>query len=416
MPHIQRTVLSILATVLCALGAAAQSTPRYLIVNNNHPGGNFATFFKLANNGTFVGHQEVQTGGKGIAGGLVSPAVATFHSAAQDCVFVSDAGTADVAAIDSHLKVAGRFQGGPSDRDTFVGISLAINQNFLYAAFTGKQNSDLGGTLASFAIQPGCKLQFLGSVPAVGTGLSNPLFRYPIALAAHGKILVVVYEDGSIESFHFTNGLAQSNGDLQNSSSAAMQAGNPVSVDITQDSHFAIFGDSGGQLGGARVGPNEPVGQQGGSVEVSDISTGKLKPTTIYNTTSVFSLYARLSPDESLIHMGGGEAAFFDKNTGVVTDGCFISLKDPMEGRTFEWWFETGVAFADNASGNGSTVYVNENTAVPGSEGNDQYVGFYNVVSNGTSCTLTESPQSNVEMQSTSADLGTSATWPPRAF
>lgn len=212
-------VLTWLSATFCATGVLAQTTPGYLIVNNNHPEGNFATFFELANNGTFVGHQKVQTGGKGIAEPTELfnpsfPGVATFHSAAQNCVFVADAGTSDIAAIDSNLKVVGRFQGGRSDKNNFTGIALAINKNFLYAAFSGKMHSTRGGTLASFAIHPGCVLHFLGSVPAVGTGYRSAFVRYPLTLAAHAKILIVAYGDGSIESFHFSKGLAQSNGEV----------------------------------------------------------------------------------------------------------------------------------------------------------------------------------------------------------
>jgi len=54
----------------------------------------------------------------------------------------------------------------------------------------------------------------------VGTGFNRSVGRYPISLAAHDKILIVVYGDGSIESFHFSNGKAESNFDLQNSTGA----------------------------------------------------------------------------------------------------------------------------------------------------------------------------------------------------
>jgi hypothetical protein len=74
------------------------------------------------------------------------------------------------------------------------------------------------------------------------------------------------------------------------------------------------------------------------------------------------------------------------------------------------------MALADNASGTGVTVYSAEDTLAVGTAGNDQYVGFQNVTSSGESCTLIESPKSNFEMQSNSADFGTVATWPPRAF
>lgn len=154
---------------------------------------------------------------------------------------------------------------------------------------------------------------------------------------------------------------------------------------------------------------------------MADISSGKLsQPTVVYSFADYGSVFARLSPDESLVYISGtgvAGATFFDKTTGAVsTNYCATVLKNPLEGRTQEWWFQEGQAFADNLGGTGSTVYYAENTTAPGTAGNDQYVGFVNVTSNGASCTMTESPKSNVEMEPNSADVGTLATWPPRAF
>jgi hypothetical protein len=404
-----RIVLTWLSAAFWATGALAQTAPHYLIVNNNHPEGNFATFFTLAKNGTFATHKRIATGGKGIAvpnfSTSAGPGVAVFHSTTEDCAFVADSGTNDIAAIDSNLQVVGRFHGGPLDINNFAGTALAINRDFLYAAFTGKVNSTQGGRLGSFRILSGCRLEFLGSVPAVGTGFNHSVGRYPISLAAHDRILIVVYGDGSIESFHFSNGKAESNFDLQNST-GAQNAEPPVSVDITQDAKFAIFGDATGCA---------PSGQ----VEVANISTGKLSQPTIINNMggvdTADTSQVRLSPDESLLYLPDA-IAFFDKTTGAVTFGCFNALKNPDEGRTTEWWFLGGMALADNASGTGGTVYSAEDTLAVGSAGNDQYVGFQNVTSTGHSCTLIESPKSNFEMQSNSADFGTMATWPPRAF
>ena len=267
----------------------------------------------------------------------------------------------------SGCKSPGRL--GASDLNNFAGIALAINQNFLYAAFTGRANSSLGGTLGSFAIESGCRLKFLGSVPAVGTGFADPVLRYPVTVAEHGKILVLVYGDGSIESFHSSNGLAESNGDLRNSTATEHQEGVTSSVDITRDAKFAVLGINVGE--GAT-----------GAVEVADISSGSLSTSsTVYTLANYNSSYVRLSPDESLLYQtgpAGAGAAFFNKTAGAVTDSCFGALKDPDEGRTVEWWFVAGQGLANNAIGIGSTVYYAENTAVPGSAGNDQYVGFAN--------------------------------------
>jgi hypothetical protein len=149
-----RIVLTWLSAAFWVTGALAQTTPHYLIVNNNHPEGNFATFFTLAKNGTFAARKKIATGGKGIATPVLfapaAPGVAVFHSTTEDCAFVADPGTNDIAGIDSDLKAVGRFHCGPLDMNNFASMALAINKDFLYAAFTGKANSKLGGRLGSF--------------------------------------------------------------------------------------------------------------------------------------------------------------------------------------------------------------------------------------------------------------------------
>ena len=74
----------------------------------------------------------------------------------------------------------------------------------VYAAFTGSD------TIASFKIQNGCGLVYLGSVSAKGLNGGAPL-----GLASHGNIMVVTYGDGSIESFNIQGTVPVSNGDLQ---------------------------------------------------------------------------------------------------------------------------------------------------------------------------------------------------------
>jgi hypothetical protein len=62
-------------------------------------------------------------------------------------------------------------------------------------------------------------------------------------MAAHANTLVATYVDGSIESFDISQGVPVSNGDKQNSTAFLKSGAYPGGVDITQDGHFAIFGD-----------------------------------------------------------------------------------------------------------------------------------------------------------------------------
>ena len=114
-------------------------------------------------------------------------------------------------------------------------------------------------------------------------------------MAIHGNLLVVAYGDGSIQSFNISGGTPISNDDEQNATGFA-GAYFPESVDITQDGHYAIFGDAALYT----------------TVEVSDISSGKLTPTTMYILGTTMnavgpgnnSASVRLSPDESLLYIG----------------------------------------------------------------------------------------------------------------
>lgn len=200
----------------------------------------------------------VLVGGAGIGGGFfgMSRLISLPDSGAQ-CLYVSDAGSGAVVVVNlQNQQVAGAFSGSENDAGTTNGIGLALNTNYLYASFTDSN------TVGTFAILPGCQLSFVSDV-SVG-GLNGGTIY---AMALSGNILVVTYADGSIESFNVSGGTPVPNGDAQNSTGYVIDYNNlPDGVDITQDGHYAIFGD-------AAVSP---------VVEVSDISSGKLKPTIVY--------------------------------------------------------------------------------------------------------------------------------------
>ena len=84
-------------------------------------------------------------------------------------------------------------------------------------------------------------------------------------------------------------------------------------MDITQDGHFAIFGDAAVTT----------------TVEVSDISSGKLdadgyvhpwrrgeRPSARINSATV-----RLSPDESLIYIGNSQSGYVTAAFSIRTPG-----------------------------------------------------------------------------------------------
>ncbi len=144
--------------------------------------------------------------------------------------------------------------GSTTDDGSANGIGLAMNQKYLYAGYT------TSNTIGTFKVQPGCSLKFGNDISVAG--LQGGAIE---GMALHGNIMVVTYGDGSIESFNVSAGTPVSNGDLQNSTAFRKSQGAtyPTSVEITQDGHFAVFGDTSSST----------------VVEVSDISSGKLSPT-----------------------------------------------------------------------------------------------------------------------------------------
>ena len=379
--------------VLCAANKSKPSTsPIYVFTNDDALRHTYSSVYLAGGSQgspTLTFQQSINTTGLGIGGGFFgTPRLAMLPSSSAQCLFVSDAGSSDIAAINIQTQtVLGTFQGSTNDNGTSNGIGMVMNQNYLYAGYT------LSNTIATFSIGAGCQLSFLGDIAV------TPLNGGWIAgMALNGNVLVVAYIDGSIQSFNTASGIPTSNNDEQNATGFA-SAYFPDSVDITQDGHFAIFGD-------AAV----PT-----TVEVSDLSSGKLAPTVLYILGAatnaigpgINSATARLSPDESLIYISNSQngyvtAAFFNRNTGKVTGGC----NSPQLANFYNPWAYVGSLQTRDTTGTGNVLYVAEF----GSS-----IGLINVTSTGTTCTLTEAAGSPVG-DSFSPGLLSIQVFPPRPF
>ncbi len=200
-----------------------------------------AVGFYLANGTQLTLQSNVSTTGYGIQGGFFGTSrLSSIPSISAPCLYVSDAGSNDIASISlSTQQLVGNFSGSLTDDGSSNGISLAVNTHYLYASFT------TSNTIGAFALQGGCGLTFLGDVPAIGLQGGSVS-----GMAVNGTMLVVAYGDGSIQSFTVTGGMPVSNNDLQNSTGYTAPSSRyfagvsmPSSVDITQDGRFAIFGD-----------------------------------------------------------------------------------------------------------------------------------------------------------------------------
>ena len=397
--------IAMLATAMAADQSSGSPAPAtYLLTNDDGLLHSYVSFFSPGGTQsapTLTFASSVGTVGQGIAGGYFGlPRLAILPTSSPQCVFASDAGTTDIAGINIQTQtLAGNFTGSDSDLGDGNGIGLVQNATYLYAGYTASN------TIGTFSVLPGCQLSFLGDVAAAGLNGGSVS-----GMALHGNILVVAYADGSIESFNVSNGLPVSNGDAQNSTSyASNHITFPDGVDITSDGHYAIFGDS----------------AVGITIEVSDISSGHLTPTIVYNLgagasavgpsiqakiSGVNSGAIRLSPDESLIYISNNEigsvgAAFFNPQTGVIKGGC---NSPSLAGFYNPWAFSGSLVTRDN-TGTGGVLYVAE-YGYAGSS-----IGVLKITSNGSLCSLIESSGSEVQ-DLLSQGLLSITTYPPRQF
>ncbi len=371
------------------MSALAGAQTQYVVTNDDaaFPFPTGVSFFTVGSNGALVFQQQVQTGVFGIGGGYFGMnRLAELNTADQQCIYMSEAGNDEIVGISvSTRTVGGSANGSPTDGGTSNGIGLAINSSYVYASFTDSN------TIGTFAVQSGCGLTFINdtSVKGLHGGIIN-------GMKLNGTILVVTYTDGSIESFNTSSGTPVSNGDKQSATSEVASQGStyPNSVDITSDGHYAIFGDTSTSL----------------SVEVSDISSGKLAKTTIYQSSaSVNSSNIMLSPDETMLYVANTQGArvtalFFNKSTGTISAGC---SSRPLAGYSANWSYLAGMA-PISPTGNGGGVYVAEFAGTPG-------IATVTLTLTGQTCTMQEASGSPV-LDPNSTGLLSIGAFPPRSF
>jgi len=367
--------------------AMSASKPHYLITNDDVPPAlaTSVSFFTVSSSGGLTLKTNVLIGRGGIAGGyFAANRVNVLNSGNEQCAYASNAQGGEINGIVvATLQIGGHAVGSKNDTGASNGVGLAMNAKYLYASFTDSN------TIGTFHVKPGCSLTFVGDTKVAG--LNGGVID---GMAIHGNMMVVSYGDGSIESFNISAGKPVSNGDKQNSTGSRRGNTYPSGVDITQDGHYAIFGDT------------SPFTV----VEVSDISSGKLTPTIVYQLgTALNSSNVLLSPDETLLYISdnqGGRvsAAFFDKSTGKLKKGC---VSAPLKGFVSNWSYVASLAL-EQTTGTGGVLYVAEYGA-PSS------IGIINVKSSAGKCTLSESSHSPVS-DPNSPGLLSIGVFPPRVF
>jgi hypothetical protein len=373
-----------------AVSGLASAGNRYLVTNDDSafPFPMGVSFYAVGANGVPVFQQQVFTGLFGIQGGYFGVnRIAVLDSSSQQCVYASEAGNGDIVGIAvSSLSVGGKASGSTTDSGAANGIGLTMNSTYLYASFTSSN------TIGTFMVQPGCGLAFLSDTPVAGVngGAID-------GMAIHGTMLIATYTDGSIESFDISGGPPVSNGDEQLSTATARSQDSTYanSVDITSNGHYAIFGDTSTSL----------------SVEVSDISSGKLTATKVYSSPiAISSSNIILSPDETLLYVVNTQgdavsALFFDKTSGKLSRGC---TSGRIRGQSQLWSYLAGVSLLKE-TGSGGGVYVAEFS------GSSSGIAMVTISLSGQTCSLQEASMSPVT-DSRSPGLLSIGTFPPRSF
>jgi 6-phosphogluconolactonase (cycloisomerase 2 family) len=360
----------VILLVTChAVGQTETTRINHFVITDDGTNANSATFFKIDAVGNLTRYKTVKTGGVGGEQYFASRQVKLVDDDHQECVFVSDSGSSDVAAI--HLesqKLVGTFKGSANDFGT---VGLAANDQYMYAAFVSSR------TIATFKVQSDCRLEFVGDVSAAG--LDGGAVD---GTAVNDNTLVVAYADGSIQSFDVSGGIPVSNNDEQFSTGYKRDGGEPAGVRMTKDGHYAIFGDAGLYV----------------EVEVSDISSGKLTPTVDYGGSGGGlgpgdnSNNIQFNSDESLLYISvnySGEvaAAFFDKTTGTLSEGC---NSGPLKGYKKTWDGAIGIG-VEPTSDHGGVLYVAEADGQGAPS-----IGVVQVSSSSGTCTLKEVKNSPV--------------------
>jgi len=384
LSHLTPVLLS-----LCFASSFAVSADQshYVITNDDVPPSlaTSVTIYTVATDGQLTLKTKVLTGQGGIGGGyFAANRVNVLDSGNADCVYVSNAQTGEIQGISiKTLKIDGNANGSKKDTGASNGVGLAMNAKYLYASFTDFS------TIGTFQVLPGCKLKFVSDITVAG--LQGGIVD---GMVIHGNMMVVTYGDGSIESFNISAGVPVSNGDEQNSTGSHRGNTYPSGIDITQDGHYAIFGDT------------SPFT----IIEVSDISSGKLTPTVVYRLgNAINSSNILLSPDETLLYISNNQsgkltAAFFDKTNGTLSKGC---VSRALKGFVTDWSYTASLAF-EQTTGTGGMVYIAEFGA-PSS------IGEIEVTSSGGKCTLTESSKSPIADPNSPGLLSIGA-FPPRPF
>lgn len=238
MKRTDRLLAISLVAAVSALSPAILQAQQYLYTNDNiqfNSAKNTTTAYKVSSSGTVTAIKTYPTGGLGSNGSYFAQIeIASAQTSSQQCLFVADGYSNDVAAFtikmaDGTLKaVAGSpFASGGSSGGRGIGLAVSntSGQPLLFAG------NPLSSTMTAFVIKPNCTLKRGKTVSAAGT---------PIGVKAtpDGKYLLTAYL-GQVDSFQIKN----TKGNLVELGPFSAN-GATAGVEISCDSTTAYFGDA----------------------------------------------------------------------------------------------------------------------------------------------------------------------------
>jgi len=363
------TTLVLVTAVIALCSTSFAASNHYLVTNDDNAfAPNTASVFTISGT-TLTLKTAVSTGGQGFGGGYFADNRASVaHSMKYgNCLYVSDAGTNDIAGIDLNtLTVTGLFTGSSGDNGQSLGIGLTTKVNYLYANYTASE------TIATFTEHAGCILKFLGDIGPTA-GLNGGALA---GLQAHLGVMVGAFADGSYQSWNVSKGMPVSNNDLQLSAGFGQFGCVDTGVDVTADAKWAIFGAA----------CATPI------VEVAPISSSGVGASTVTAVGSgINSNNVWLSPDESIIYVsnnssGQATGVLFNKSTGQLGATCTSGV---FKNFGTDYFFTAGEVTRDT-TGNGGQLYVAESGGAQGFNA----VAIVDVTTGGGSCTLAEDSSS----------------------
>jgi hypothetical protein len=378
--------LFLLAAAIALLGAIVALSPApalaqggHYVVTNNDPAAaaNSATIFKVENMGLTV-DKVLQTGGNGGGGGdFAVTRVIIEGSGADQCLFVGDAGTSDIAGFTlPALTKTGNFTDPDGNSNAFFSsLGLTARGKLLFAAYGVSIN------IGVFEIEPGCVLKLLGTYATPFPGLG-------MRVTPNGKTLVVGY-GSPVDSFSISSkGVLTENGPYNSIAGAG--------VDITSDGKLAIFGDITGGTTQVEIYPINPNGTLGAETSLGgDGSLGAGQDSSyVWLSPNEKFLYVSNNLSKEVTSLGFTESPLGLSYVGITTladSGSIISI---------------GGLTTASSSGNGGGIYVAEFSSPNG------LVGLLKINSDGTTTEVSGSPYNNGE----SSALLSLAAFPQRPF